>query len=239
VNEAPTPPRRFYNEASVIEAPPGFTVALDTRTLRTPGGRPFVAPTRALAALCAAEWSAQGEHIVPSSMPVSQYAFAAIDWTANSRDQLADYVASYAGTDLCCHRADSPEALARQQRAAWDPIVAWAETQLGARLPVVSGIIAADVDEETQRSLRGHAAALDDFRLTALAQATGLAGSALIGFALLRRELTAEAAFGAAALDNVWSLEKWGEDAEARARLERQRGEFEAIARFVDSLDGP
>lgn len=228
--------RRFYKRAAVT---PVHGVTLDERTLRTPGGAAFAAPTAALAQAIAAEWNAQGDHIVPASMPLTQLAFAAIDWTVKSRDQLAQYVAAYAETDLCCHRADAPAALIARQAAVWDPLVAWAADAHGLTLPVVTGVIAADVDPLMRDRLAAHALSLDDFRLTALAQATGLAGSALIALALHGRRIDAETAYQAAALDTLWSLEHWGEDAEARAKLDTQRAEFDNIARFLATLGPP
>ena len=53
---------------------------------------------------------------------------------------------------------------------------------------------------------------------------------------MLARRLDAAGAFEAAALDNLWSLERWGEDAEARAKLDRQRAEFDNIANFIEAL---
>lgn len=236
MTDAPELPRRFYERVSVTQNGDGFGVALDARTLRTPGGAVFVAPTRALAELCASEWNAQGEHIVPTSMPATQFAFATLDWTGKKRDEVIDYVWAFAETDLCCHRADAPVELVAKQAALWDPIVDWADAALAARLPVVTGILAARVAPETLAILRERVAATPDFELTALAQATGLAGSVLIGFALLEGALTPDAAFEAAALDNLWSLEHWGEDDEARARLVAQHKEFQAIARYVEAL---
>lgn len=235
----PAPPalfRRFYKEARAEAAEGGVAVALDQRRLRTPKGAPFLAPTQALAEAVAGEWAAQGEHISPSSMPVTQLAFAAVDWTAPARDERALYVAGFGATDLVCHRADSPAELVARQAAAWDPLVAWADAALGVRLPVVTGILAADVAAEALETLRAEAEALDDWRLTALTQAAGLAGSAVIAFAVLRGRLDAEAAFAAAALDDLWSMERWGEDAQARARLDRQRAEFAALGRFIQAL---
>jgi len=236
VTDAPALPRRFYEAVSVVENDGGFGVALDARTLRTPGGAVFVSPTRALAEACASEWAAQGEQIIPTSMPVSQFAFATLDWTVKSREQLVDYVTAFGETDLCCHRADAPSDLRAKQAVYWDPIVAWATETLGVTLPVVTGIIAARPGPEMLASLRQHALALDDFRMTALSQATGLAGSVLIGLALVRGKLTPDDAFNAAALDNLWGLEKWGEDDEARARLVREQAEFQAIGRFLGAL---
>jgi chaperone required for assembly of F1-ATPase len=231
-------PRRFYKTAEAVAAPGGFSVALDGRLLRTPKGEAFIAPTRALVALCAHEWAAQGEHIRPASMPVTQLAFAAIDWTRPDRASRVDYVLSFAGTDLCCHRAEAPAELVARQAQHWDPLVVWAAETLEVRLPVVTGVVAAAIDATALARLRVRAAALDDFRLTALTQACGLAGSALIGYALLENRLDAEAAFAAAALDDLWSLERWGEDEEARARLERLKREIVAAEGFVRALSG-
>ncbi|MEZ5958044.1 MAG: ATP12 family protein [Hyphomonadaceae bacterium] len=235
-SDAPALPRRFYKCATVADGEGGYGVALDARTLRTPGGAVFVGPTRALAQACADEWAAQGEHIIPATMPVSQMAFAALDWTAKNRDQICDYVAKFGETDLCCHRAEAPVELATRQAELWDPFVAWGAEVLGVSLPVVTGVLAADVAPEAIEALRQRAGALDDFRLTGLSQATGLAGSALIGFAVTLGAYDAARAFEATALDNLWSLERWGEDDDARARLVRQHAEFDAIVRYLDAL---
>lgn len=231
--------KRFYDKAGVAEAEAGFAVALDQRRLRTPAGAPFAAPTRALADVIAEEWNAQGGHIVPASMPLTQLGFAAIDFTAKGREERAAYVASFVETDLCCHRAETPERLIARQGEHWDPLVAHAHERFGAAPPVVTGILAADSDPVLLQAVRDAALGLDDFRLTVLAQAAGLAGSALIAFAMLDRRIDGAEAFAAAALDELWSQETWGEDAEARVRLDRQRAEFDNLHRFICALEAP
>lgn len=237
MNDAPTYAKRFYQTASVAETEAGFGVRLDARQLRTPGGAVFVSPTRALAEAVAEEWAAQDALLVPASMPVTQLAFAAIDGASRGRDERINYVVAYGETDLCCHRAEAPAALATRQAETWDPLVNWGAQALGADLPVVTGVIAAEPKLEALAALCSAAVALDDFRLTALAQATGVAGSVLIAFALLRGRLDATAAFEAAALDDLWSQARWGEDAEAQARLLRVRKELEALERFIGALE--
>ena len=228
--------RRFYKAATVAED--GAGVMLDGRRLRTPRGNVFNAPTRGLAEAIAAEWQAQGEHILPSTMPLTQLAFAAIDHTPQRRDELIQYIAKFGETDLVCHRAASPAPLVARQTTCWDPMVAWALHDLGVTLPVVTGIVAAQVPAESVETLGAHAAALDDFQLTALSQAAGLSGSAIIAFALIRQRIDAETAFALAFLDDLYAQETWGQDAEAQARLDRQRAEFENIARFIAALGG-
>lgn len=228
-------PRRFYKAARTNRTSDGYGVTLDGRTLRTPSQTPFLAPTRALAEAVADEWAAQGERILPASMPITQLAFAAVD-ARGKRDERVEYVVAFAQTDLCCHRAEAPMELVARQAAAWGPLVAWGEEALGVSLPVVTGIIAANVPPGALARLRERTRALDDFRLTALAQATGLAGSALIGFALVEGRINAAEAFSAAALDDLWSQEHWGEDEEAAAGLERLKRDLEAVERFLRVL---
>lgn len=226
--------KRFYKTASVSED--GAGILLDKRTLRTPAGAPFAAPTRALAEAMAAEWNAQGEFIVPVSMKLTQLAFATADITAKRRDDLARDVAKYAETDLICHRAAAPEGLVARQSAAWDPIVAWAEERFAHPLNVVASVLPANVPPEAIANIEQAVGELDHFRATALAQSTMLTGSVYLGFALLEGRIAAADAYAAATVDEAWSIERWGEDSEARARLDRLKGDLDAAARFLAAL---
>ncbi len=228
---------RFYKLAKAAERDGAFVVALDQRTLKTPKGAPFQAPTRAVAEAVAAEWDAQVEKIIPSTMPLTQLSFAAIDWTAPARAERAAYVASFGETDLCCHRAGAPAELVARQAKAWDPLVVWGREALGVDLPVVEGVLAAAIAPRQASKLKEHAEAFDDFSLTALSQAAGLSGSALIAFALVHARVSGAEAYAAATLDEEFALERWGEDDEARARLLCVRAEFDALGRFVTALN--
>ena len=103
-------------------------------------------------------------------------------------------------------------------------------------MPVVVGVLPAEIPPQHLTVIEWEVDDLDDFRRTALAQAVTLSGSALIGLALLEGQLTAEQAYQAAALDEEWSLERWGEDEEARGRLERLRANLDAVGRFLTAL---
>jgi chaperone required for assembly of F1-ATPase len=229
--------RRFYATAQAGPREAGFTVLLDGRALKTPAKAAFIVPTSALAQACAAEWAAQGDHIRPEAMPLTRLANVAIDRTPLSREALAVGIGQYVETDLVCHRAAGPEGLVRRQAQAWDPIVTWARAAIGAAFTVVTGVIAAAPDEAGARTAAAKAAALDDFRLTGVAHAVGLMGSAALAFALMAGRLDADGAFAAAALDDLYQLEVWGEDAEAHARLERLRAEIDALAAWFAALE--
>lgn len=227
---------RFYKTADVAPCGAGFAVTLDGRALKTPAKAPFVTPTRRLAEAAAAEWRAQSDVVKPETMPLTRLANVALDHTARARADIAAQIARFGETDLLCHRADQPASLADRQAGLWDPLLGWADTELGVSLVAGPGIFAHDQPAGALAQLAARALGLDDFRLTGLARAAGLAGSAIIAFALTEGRLSGRQAFEAAALDDLYQLEVWGEDAEARARLDNQEAELLAIEHFFIAL---
>ena len=86
------------------------------------------------------------------------------------------------------------------------------------------------------RKLAHAVAMLDPFQLAGLSPLVTIGGSLVAGLAVLEEMLPAEAAWEAVSLDERWQLEKWGEDADARAALDARRRDFLAAARFLELL---
>ena len=223
-------PRRFYKTAAAEQREGGFALTLDGKQARTPTRNPLVVANRAVAEAMAAEWASQGEHIDPSTMPLTRIANAAIDRVAGEMEAVAGEIVKYAGTDLVCYRADGPPSLVAAQEAAWAPVLAWAREALGARFVLVEGIIAAEQPEASLAAIAGALADLDPLRLAAVNVVTTLTGSALIAVALLRGHLTAEAAWAAAHVDEDWQMGQWGRDEIALQRRAARWREMQAAA---------
>ncbi len=102
-------PRRFYSEATAAPAEGGFALLLDGRTVRTPGKRGIIVPSRPLADALAAEWAGQGEAIDPSTMPLTRIVNAALDGVATHMAEVEADTIKYAASDLICYRAAEPE----------------------------------------------------------------------------------------------------------------------------------
>ncbi|MEE8633427.1 MAG: ATPase, partial [Methyloceanibacter sp.] len=62
-------------------------------------------------------------------------------------------------------------------------------------------------------------------------------GSALLALAVALKRLTPDEAWAAAHVDEDWQASKWGEDAEAKARRETRRRDFDAAARTLALVD--
>lgn len=228
---APVRQKRFYAKAEMAEEQGRFVLRLDGKRAMTPGKNPLAVPHRHLAEAIVAEWNAQGEFIVPASMPVTRLANSAIDGVASRLAEVRADVLAYAGTDLLNYRAGEPEGLVERQQAVWDPIVAWAEKRFGVRFVLAEGVMHVAQPEPTLAAIRAAVEPFDDpFRLAGLSLATNLSGSALIALALAEGALDVDAAWKAAHVDEDWNIEKWGEDSEAIARRAKRLIDFRAAA---------
>lgn len=208
-------PRRFWTEARAEPCPQGFTVLLDARPVRTPAKAALVLPSLAMAKAIAAEWQAQEGTVKPATMPMTRMANSAIDKVAPQFDEVAALIAAYAETDLLCHRAEAPAALAARQVAAWDPLLDWAADALAARLRVTVGIMPVRQPAASLDALAEAVRAMTNFRLAALHDLVAITGSLVLGLAVAHGRTDAATAFALSRIDEDWQAELWGRDEEA------------------------
>ncbi len=228
--------KRFWTAVDVAPSEGGWAVTLDGRTPKTPAKAPLVLPTEAAARLVAEEWAAQGEFLDPAAMPATRLASTAIDRIGQAREAVADEIAAYASSDALCYLAEHPRALVERQAREWGPWRDWAARELGVALEPVEGIMHRAQPEASVAWVRDHALGLDDFRLTGLATAVPLLGSAVLGLALERAALAADAAFDLSRLDEAFQEEQWGVDAEAAGRVAARRAEARLLEQWFAAL---
>lgn len=228
-------PRRFYREAAISGKAP-YEILLDGRAVKTPKKRALQLPTRELAAAVRDEWNAQEAVIDPARMPLTRFANTAIDAVSDELDAVAADIVSYAGSDFLCYRAESPEKLRVLQAENWNPIVARAEIVLKESFRIVSGVTFVPQPPETLKAVANALQPHDAFRLTALHVLTTLTGSALLALALGRFDITPEAAWAAAHVDEDYQIAHWGEDGEAAARRRGREIEFNAACRWLAAI---
>lgn len=235
--EPPAPlPKRFYKDVTVAPAADGFAILLDGKPVRTPRKLPLRVPTRALADAIAAEWAAQKERVDPASMPLSKLAITAVDGVASHMADVAAEIVKFAGSDLLCYRAEAPEALRVLQAAAWDPMLRWAEDELGVHLATAKGVMPVTQRQESLTRVAAAVAPFDAMALTSLHVLTTLTGSAILALAHAAGRISAEAAWAAAHVDEDWQVSQWGVDVEAAERRARRWAEMQAASRFLELL---
>jgi chaperone required for assembly of F1-ATPase len=227
---------RFYAHAGVVDSSGGFAITLDDKPIRTPSGRPLVAPTRPIADGIAAEWNAQQEIIDPLTMPLTRFANSVVDAVVDRVEAVADDIAKYLGSDLLFYRAGHPEALVAREAAAWDPVLFWAADALGAHFILAEGIVHVRQPDSAIAAARG-ALPADPWSVAALHVVTTLTGSALLALALLHGVLDQDQVWAAAHVDEDWNIAQWGVDQEIAARRAARLIDFGAAVSILKSLN--
>lgn len=225
-------PKRFWTSVTVEAVTGGHTIRLDARPVKTPGKAPLVVPTAALAHAIAAEWEAQAGLVRPQTMPFTRAANSALDKVALQFDEVVGLLAAYGETDLLCYRATGPVELIALQNAAWDPLLDWCATTLGAPLVSVGGVMHIAQPEPSTRRLHAMTAALTPFQIAAFHDLVMLSGSLVLAFAVTQGRLTPEQAWAFSRIDETYQASLWGEDEDAAALAETKRLAFHQAAAF-------
>ena len=231
--------KRFYKETAVDEGEGGFRVLLDGRPMRTPVKATLVVPTRSLAEAIAAEWAgvADKAEINAAHLPLTRLAATGIDRVVARRAEVIADTAKYAGSDLLCYRATAPDSLVKLQDEQWQPLLDWAAERHGARLVIAEGIGFVEQAEEAKAKLHEAVSAHGDLALSALYNLTHTAGSVVIALAVSDGRLDAAGAFAAAQMDELYQVDRWGDDPLAEKHREGVRKDIEASARFLSLLE--
>jgi len=229
-------PKRFYEKAEVAEVEGGFAVHLDGRPVKTPARSLLRLPTKAAAEIVANEFATQEKVIDPGKMPATRLVNTAIDGIARDPQAVFEDILRFAGTDMLCYRADSPHELVSRQTQQWDPLIEWMEG-LGARFSLAEGVTHIEQPREAITAFGVHLSAFKDpVALASLHTMTMLTGSAIIALAVAKGEVTAEQGWSLAHLDEDWTIEHWGSDAEAIERRRNREIEMMMAARMLAAL---
>jgi chaperone required for assembly of F1-ATPase len=229
--------RRFYKQVSVVGQGDDFFVLLDDKPVKTPARHSLAFPTRAAAELVAAEFSNQQTEINPTKMPVTRLANTAIDGVVNEIDAVLDDIKRFCGNDLLCYRADAPDSLVLRQTDAWDAYLNWIRDEYSVRLSITEGVMHVRQPVESIEALgQVLVTYADSHSLTCLHAMTTLMGSAVLALAVATRHATPEEAWGAAHLDEDWTIENWGPDDEAIQRRDYRWLEMIAAVQMLRAI---
>ena len=227
--------KRFYKTVSVTQ---DRGILLDARAVKTPGKTILTLPNAALAEAVAEEWRAQGEDILPQSMPLTGLANAAIEIVSPDPAAFAAGLAKFGETELLCYRAGEPPELVARQDNVWNPLLDWARSRYDVSFTVVTGIMHQPQPARTLARLGDALAGRSAWELAPLSPITTIGGSFVMALAILERQIAPDAGFDAAHLDELWQAEKWGEDWMAADARAAHRSDFVAACRFLRLVQG-
>lgn len=233
--------KRFYKQVSIGAQEGGFTVLLDGRPIRAPSKAVLVAPNEKLAALSAAEWQAQGEKILPDTMPVTQLLNTRQDKIAAERAALEREVLKFIDTDLLCYRADAPEELVARQDAIWQPWLDWFGARTGLTFRTTTGLGALKQDEAIHERMAAMVGALDDGRFTITQMVAPSCGSAVMALAFTEGAASADDVLACAFLEEDYKFDLYNEavhggDPLTEKKRKALRRDLEAGRAYLDAL---
>ncbi len=228
-------PKRFWKLSAVEVTDGGFSIGLDGRSIKTPGGATMVLPNRALAEGIQAEWDAVTDHVNFEAMPLTRLAFTAIDRMPNVVAETVAEVLRYAETDLLAYPSDYPQALIAREAAAWRPWLDWAA---GEGLVFVQNVtlIHAPQPAETLVNLEARVRTMTAFEQAGLMSAVPLLGSVVLALALYSGRLGGAEAFAVSRVGENFQAETWGRDEEAAIRAKGIENQAIGLERWFTHL---
>lgn len=161
---------------------------------------------------------------------------AAVADVAQNRDVIIDKLVEFSGTDMLMFWGENKDLIERQ-RKVWQPILDWAQETLEMEFKTTQGIEVPVQDEKTGMRMRQFLESLSNKELLAFFKAALDMRSVLLAAALVKGRLSAEQAFEAAFIEELWQSENWGVVEEAQQRRDELRDELEEIEKFLKTKD--
>ena len=229
--------KRFWDNATIESAANGYSIRLDGKPMRLPGGSPLVVGPLPLAQAIADEWQSaggtKGGEMSFDDTPLTRLAGTAQERIAGHPEPTIDAIARYGETDLLCYRAASPAELVQRQGRLWQPWLDWAAVVHDAPLRVTTGVGYVKQHHDSIVALKRLVARQNVYALAGLGIAVPALGSLVLGLAMAEGKLDATTAADLGMLDELFQAELWGEDAEAVARRAAVRQEIDLADRFI------
>jgi len=226
--------RRFYKKVEKFQDDDRWVILLDGKSIKTPARQTLFLPTITLAENIVLEWEKQDPEIDPLTMPLTGYAYSAIDRSQPMKNQIINQICSYAQSDVLCYRVDKPIDLAERQEIEWQPILDWLSASRGIDLRVTSGINQVEQEPGVLELVKSNVSSFDQFQLTGLHAATIGSGSIVLGLALIDKFIDFEKIQELSSLEELYQMEKWGRDIETIQRHDALRQEIYNAGRFME-----
>lgn len=231
--------KRFYKLVSTREERGGYAILLDGKPIKTPAKNSFLLDTPGLADAVMQEWAAQGDKIIPDTMPIMQIASTKIDRVGKERAAMEKTVLEYLDTDLVCYRTNQ-QPLAERQGAIWDPWLTWFEQKFGVKLLTTEKLNALTQPEAAHKAVRDYVRALNDNHFTILQMVTAMTGSIVLAIGFVEGT-SAEMLMDSARVDENYKAElydeaKYGPDPAQEKKDKAFLRDLEAGQKFLELL---
>ena len=209
-------------------------ISINGKEMRTASDVVLTLPNIEISHAIAAESRSGGGPVFNSRIaPLTWLAAKALDCPPGI---LEDELVAWGNSDLVCYRTENPAELAELQYQRWQPLVDWIALHHDMPLKLTRGILPIEQPAAVERSVRKVIEGCDKFCTAALHTVAAQTRSMVIGAAVVSGQINATTAYKSAMLEELYSLEVWGEDPQARKRLDHVRDLLMATERFLSLL---
>ena len=139
-------------------------------------------------------------------------------------------------TDLVCYRAEKNSELEKTQIRLWNPLIAFVEKKYKFIFKVTNSIIPVKQIEANKDKLLRILRKLNNHELTSFYFITNFSNSNIITLNFLANNINSKNAWKVISLEEVYNLEKWGQDKEAKDKLLDKQKHFNEIIKFSQLL---
>lgn len=151
---------------------------------------------------------------------------------AKDRDIVIEKLVKFSLTDMLLFWSTNEKLFLRQQEL-WTPILIWAKENLDTKFNITKEINVPEQDSESSIKLKMFLETLTDKELTGFYFASLNMRSILLAAALIKGKITAQEAFEASCIEELWQAEQWGNDEAAENRRKSLLLELETIEDFI------
>jgi chaperone required for assembly of F1-ATPase len=141
-------------------------------------------------------------------------------------------IVKFAGSDLICYRADSPDTLVELENTHWNVVFDYFKTMHHAPFILATGISYVKQPASSTAIIES-LLPQDPFKLGAIHVITTLTGSSLLAIALSLGVLKPQQAWLAAHVDEDFQITEWGDDDEAIERRAARFNDFQAAVSLL------
>jgi len=187
--------KRFYKKASYspLQDGVGYSILLDDRPLNTPSKNIFTVDNEQLATLVSDEWNAQGDTIIPATMPIYSILVTAIDKSnADDRNGITKELTPYIDGDLVFYHAPDPIGLTHYQADIWGAAIDAFVTFYKTRPDITHDLIALKQSEDYHLAILNEIKSLSNIEFTIFHILVSIGGSPLVACLALRRHYDSE-----------------------------------------------
>ncbi len=149
-----------------------------------------------------------------------------------NRQEISDKIEKFLMTDMLLFWGTEKDLIARQEKI-WAPILDWTKKAFEADFVKTHDLNVPEQNVKSGARIRRFVEMLSDRELAAFYLAALNMRSVLLAAALVRSRISADEAFEASYLEELWQAENWGADEEAEKRREERRQELVEIEKFL------